>query len=163
MRYSPLEQKIADIAAPVIEDLGYTLVMVEFKGGNLQIMAENPETGNLSIDECTQISRALSPVMEVEDPIEGSYRLEVSSPGIDRPLVRPEDYSRHEGKEAKIELETPLEGQKRFRGVLLGEENGTISLQTDTGKVDLPFEDVHKAKLVMTDALLNMSKKHKQA
>ncbi|MCI5060697.1 MAG: ribosome maturation factor RimP [Alphaproteobacteria bacterium] len=159
MRLSALEQRIYEIAAPVLEGLGFDLLWVEYKSDILGIFAENPQTGKLTLDECTAISRELSPTLEVEDPIEGAYRLEVSSAGIDRPLLRESDYERFKGLEAKIEIDPPLEeGQKRFRGRLEGFENGLIQLKTDQGMVDLPFNDVYKAKLVMNDALMEHTK-----
>lgn len=157
-----MEQKIADIIRPVIEDLGYELVAVEMKDGALQIMAEDPKTRNLGVDECAEISRALSAVLDVEDPIKGAYRLEVSSPGIDRPLVKKEDFEDFEGFEAKIELQIPLEtGQKRFRGRLRGlnmEKNSVLIDTEDQGEVTLPLEAIRKAKLVLTDELIKAAK-----
>lgn len=161
---TPLERKIAALAQPVIEDLGFALVAVRMTGENractVQIMAENPATQRLGLEDCTKISKALSAVMDVEDPVQGHYRLEISSPGIDRPLVRPEDFARYAGFEVKIELDVPLEGQKRFRGMLGGIENGLIALDVEgKGKVELPFESVHKAKLVLTDDLIKATSK----
>ncbi len=154
MKETTLESKVTEIARPVVQDLGFDLVCVRYQGGALQVMAEDPSTHNLGVDDCAKLSRALSAVLDVEDPIEGHYRLEVSSPGIDRPLLRLEDFARFEGYEAKIELDIPLEGQKRFRGSLNGVRDNMIALLTDQGEVALPFESVHKAKLVLTDALL---------
>lgn len=161
---TPLERKIAALAQPVIEDLGFSLVAVRMTGENkactVQIMAEDPKTHNIGLEDCTRISKAVSAVMDVEDPIQGHYRLEVSSPGIDRPLVRPEDFARYIGFEAKIELDAPsAEGQKRFKGILLGIEGGMIALDTENGKVELPYESVHKAKLVLTDELIKATSK----
>lgn len=161
MKQSPLEQKVSELAEPVLKDMGFDLVLVEFSGGALQILAENPETGNLNLEECTKISRALSPVLEVEDPIDGAYRLEISSPGVDRPLVRPEDFTRFNGYEVKIELDMPLEGQKRFRGFIRDQKDGIVSLETDQGMKELPVADVQKAKLVMNDSLIHTGQKKK--
>lgn len=124
----------------------------------VQIFAENPETSNLGLDDCAKISREISAILDVEDPISGTYRLEVSSPGIDRPLVREKDYERYAGYDVKIELETPLDGQKRFRGILKGynQDSGLISLESDEGLHELPYASIHKARLVLTDALLNL-------
>ena len=159
MRYTPQEQKIADLATPVIQDLGFALVHVkivgEGRGQNVQIMAENAETRKITLDECAAISRALSPVFEVEDPIEGAYRLEVSSPGIDRPLTREEDFAHYIDFEAKIEIDRPLEsGQKKFRGTLKACDDGVIVIDTEQGEAHLPFTHVTKAKLVLNDHLL---------
>lgn len=157
-----MEQKIADIIRPVIEDLGYDLVAVDMRDGALQVMAENPETRNLGVDECATISRAISAILDVEDPIKSAYKLEVSSPGIDRPLIKKEDFEDFTGFEVKIELHQPLEtGQKRFRGCLQGlnEEHLAVIIETeDQGEVVLPLKDIRKAKLVLTDELINATK-----
>src|SRR5688572_16589052 len=116
MKQTELERHVSQVIAPVIQDMGFRLVWVNFQGGILQILAENPATGNLGLEECTRISRAISPVLEVEDPISGPYRLEVSSPGIERPLITAEDFRKYAGLEAKIELDAPLpNGQRRFK------------------------------------------------
>ena len=120
MRLTPLEQKIADITNPVIEDLGFVPFCVKQTSDSghqiLQIMAEDPATKRLGVDDCAKISKAVSAVLDVEDPIDGKYRLEVSSPGIDRMLIRPEHYDDYIGFEAKIESDTPAEnGQRKFR------------------------------------------------
>lgn len=164
MRKSPLEKTITDIATPVIEDLGFALVCVKIvgEGGaqNVQIMAEEPKTGRLGIEDCTKISRALSPVLEVEDPINGAYRLEISSPGIDRPLTRIEDFLSYEGYEAKLESSTPNEnGQKKFRGRLKGLDGETILMTTDQGDAKIAFGSLVKAKLVLTDELIQKTAK----
>ncbi|MCB9965068.1 MAG: ribosome maturation factor RimP [Rhodospirillales bacterium] len=164
MRLSPLEERIADIVTPVLEDMGYALVQAKMtsaeKRNILQILAENPETHNLGVDECAKLSRAVSAVLDVEDPIAGAYDLELSSPGIDRPLTRPEDFQIWQGFEAKIELDIPTDnGQKKFRGFLKGlSPEGEISLETDQGMVAFSVNSVHKAKLVLTDALIEKSK-----
>lgn len=159
MRQTPLEQKVAHLAAPVIEDLGFSLVQVKIRGEggiqSVQIMAENPETKRLGIDDCTKISKALSAVLDVEDPINGRYMLELSSPGIDRPLVRLEDFQTYKGYEAKIESDMPAEnGQKKFRGVLHGLEGEDILITTDQGDAKVPFSSLTRAKLVLTDELI---------
>jgi len=160
MRASPLENRIATLAAPVIEDLGFALVHVavigEGGGRNVQIMAEDPATKRLGIDDCTKISKALSAALDVEDPIDGKYRLEVSSPGIDRPLVCLEDFNTYKGLEVKVETFVPTEeGQKRFRGRIMGVQDGeTVLLNTDRGEVEIPFSAMAKAKLVLTDELI---------
>ena len=159
MRHSTLEQRIADIIAPVITELGLTLLWVEYKNDILAVFAENPATGKINLAECTKISREISPLLEVEDPISGAYRLEVSSAGIDRPLLKIEDYDRYHDLEAKIELSELLEGQKKFRGFIRDVKNDIIELETDQGIVDLPFNAIYKAKLVMTDHLIKETKK----
>lgn len=154
MKQSFIERKIAGLVKPVIEDKGYNLVAVTMQGQELQIMAENPQTRNLGVDECALLSREIGAILEVEDPIKGRYRLEISSPGIDRPLVNIEDFTDFAGFEAKIEIDPPQDGQKRFRGRLKGVEKEEILLETDTGMVYIPFACIARAKLVLTDELL---------
>lgn len=159
MRLTPLEDRITKLVAPTIEDLGFSLVCVKITGENansiLQVMAEDPKTRKLGVDDCAKISRALSAVMDVEDPIKGAYRLEVSSPGIDRILIKKKDFEDFTGFEAKLELVAPNEnGQKRFRGILKGLNNENILVLTDTGEVELPYHNLSKAKLVLTDELI---------
>ena len=160
MRYTPLEEKIAKLAAPVVEDLGFSLHLVKITGEsnaqNVQVMAEDPATKNLGVDDAAKISRALSAVFDVEEPINGAYRLEISSPGIDRMLINESDFDKYKGFEAKIETLTPnADGQKRWRGVVNGIENGKILVTTeDQGDVEIPFLALAKAKLVLTDELI---------
>ncbi len=154
MKLNAIERKIASLVQPVIQDKGFELVGVTLQGAILQIMAENPQTRNLGVDECAALSREISSILEVEDPIKGHYRLEVSSPGIDRPLTRPQDFADFEGFEAKVEINPPMEGQKRFRGRLKGADDNEVLLETDTGLVHLPFDAIEKAKLVLTDELI---------
>lgn len=158
---------VAQIAEPVLADLGFRLVRVRLSGqGNseLQIIAERSD-GTLTIDDCVTITRALSPVLDVEDPIAGRYRLEVSSPGIDRPLVRPCDFENHGGYLAKIEMREPLAGRRRFKGKLEGFADGEVRIyvKPEDGSendilVGLPFNLVAAAKLVMTDDLFEKSR-----
>ncbi len=159
MKQTPLEQKITQIAAPVIADLGFELIWVRIVGEgnsqNVQIMAEDPITKRLGVDDCARLSKAVAAVLDVEDPISGAYRLELSSPGIDRLLVREKDFEDYSGFEAKLETAMPNEnGQKRFRGVIKGIENSNVLLNTDTGDVEIPFGALSKAKLVLTDELI---------
>jgi ribosome maturation factor RimP len=123
----------------------------------LQIMAERRDDAPMTIEDCAEISRAVSALLDVADPIAGAYMLEVSSPGIDRPLVRPEDYDRFAGFEARIDLSIPLDGRKRFRGRVLGRETGHVRLALENGEVRLPFDAIAKAKLVLTDELLALA------
>jgi ribosome maturation factor RimP len=157
-----LAARIAAVAEPVIEGLGYRLVRVRVSGSDgctVQVMSERPD-GTLTIEDCEEISRALSPVMDVADPVPQAYRLEVSSPGLDRPLVRRSDFERHVGHLAKIEMNIVTEGRKRFRGILLGVEGDLARLRRDDAKADdkvevlLPIEDMAEAKLVLTDELI---------
>ncbi|WP_051357385.1 ribosome maturation factor RimP [Azorhizobium doebereinerae] len=154
--------RVAAIVAPVLADLNLRLVRVKITardGGTCQIMAERAD-GSMTIDDCEAASRAISPVLDVEDPIAGAYRLEISSPGIDRPLVRLSDFDRWAGHELKVEMAVPVDGRKRFRGILIGTKAGSAVLKrTDAPKgeepeVELPVADVGEAKLVLTDALI---------
>lgn len=159
MRLTNLEQKIADIISPVIQEMGFNLLWVNYKGGILGVYAENSKTGKLTLEECTKISREISPILEVEDLIDSAYRLEVSSAGIDRPLFNKSDYERYHDLEAKIELDELIDGQKRFRGVIRTTTDKEVQLETDQGIVDLPFASIYKAKLVMNDTLIKETKK----
>ena len=157
--------RVAALATPVLSGLGYRLVRVRVSGTSgmtVQIMAEKAD-GTMAIEDCEAASRALSPVFDAEDPIEREYRLEISSPGIDRPLVRRSDFERHAGHEAKIEMTVGLDGRKRFRGVLLGVEGEAARLRRkDTAEgepadVLLPIPDMVEARLVLTDELIRQS------
>lgn len=148
---------IADLAEPVLEELGFRLVRVKVSardGGTVQIMAERAN-GNMTIEDCAIISRRLSPVLDAYDPMPGHYRLEVSSPGIDRPLVRPSDFALWAGHEAKVELKELVDGRKRFRGLIEGVVKDEVRLKIELeGKaepivVGLPFSLIHEAKLVV--------------
>jgi ribosome maturation factor RimP len=154
--------RVATIAEPVLADLGYRLVRVHISGLSgctVQIMAERPD-GTMAIEDCEKVSRALSPALDVADPIETSYQLEISSPGIDRPLVRRSDFERYAGHVAKIEMNLPVDGRRRFRGVLLGTDGERARLRRDdappgeAADVVLPIEDMMEAKLMLTDALV---------
>ena len=149
--------RIAQAVEPSLEAMGYRLVRVVVTSGRrptLQVMAERRDDQPMTVEDCTQISHSVSALLDVADPIAGAYMLEISSPGIDRPLVRAEDYDRFSGFEARIELARPIEGRKRFRGRLLGTSAGSVRLATETGEVTLPFADVARAKLVLTDHLI---------
>jgi ribosome maturation factor RimP len=160
-----IEARIAAIVTPIAADLGYRLVRVKVlnqNGTTLQIMAED-ENGRFSINDCERLSREVNPALDVEDPIDREYHLEVSSPGIDRPLVRAEDFARWQGHDAKIELIDMIEGRRRFRGTIetSDEETVTVRLPDTPEGVDplhkLPLSALAEAKLVMTDALLAMA------
>lgn len=158
-----LEQKIFDLVAPAAADLDLELVYVQVTGEagskNVMIVAEDPKTMRLGVDQCAKLSRAASVLMDVEDWIDGKYRLEVSSPGIDRLLIREKDFDVFKGLDAKVEINMPAEnGQKRFRGVMQGiDENRCVTLDTDEGTIVLDFANIKKAKLVMNDALIAAS------
>lgn len=157
-----LPARVATVVEPVIEQLGYRLVRVRVsstEGCTVQIMAERPD-GTMSVEDCEAVSRALSPVLDVADPVDRAYRLEISSPGIDRPLVRKSDFERYIGHVAKIETSMPIQGRKRFRGVLVGTEGeGARIRRDDTAEGEeteilIPIEDMSEAKLVLTDGLV---------
>src|SRR3569623_2767446 len=142
---------------PVIEKAGFRLVRLRIMGGatkTLQVMAERPD-GSMDVEGCTALSHALLDFIETQDPIEGDYELEVSSPGIDRPLTRLMDFSRWSGHEAKIELTLPVEGRKRFRGTLLGPDGQDVMIRADNADIKFPFRAIANAKLVLTDKLIN--------
>jgi ribosome maturation factor RimP len=151
---------IVSLIEPSLDAMGYRLVRVAFLGARratLQIMAERRDDAPMTVDDCGEISRSVSAILDVADPIAGAYMLEVSSPGIDRPLTRPEDYDRFAGFEAKIELGQPIGGRKRFRGRILGrapDANDHVRLVGEGGEVSLPLAGIAKAKLVITDDLL---------
>jgi ribosome maturation factor RimP len=165
-----LETRIARIVEPVANDLGYSLVRVKVtqeNGCTLQIMAED-EHGRFTITDCERLSKDLSPVLDVEDPIDREYHLEVSSPGIDRPLVRARDFRTYIGHEAKIELSDMLEGRRRFRGNIVAADDESVTIRLPDAPKDtnpdhrLPLTLLSDAKLVMTDALLNMARTDQQ-
>lgn len=158
--------RVAVLAEPVLASLGFRLVRVRisgFAGCTVQIMAERPD-GTMNIDDCEAVSRALSPVFDVADPVEGSYRLEISSPGIDRPLVRRSDFDRYAGHIALIEMQAPIDGRKRFRGELHGTEGECARIHCDDStNFLLRIDDMAEARLVLTDALVAESlRKSKQ-
>src|SRR5579859_2436669 len=167
-----LAARVSAVAAPVLQGMGYRLVRIKISGEagcTVQIMAERPD-GSMQIEDCEAISRALSPVLDVADPIDRAYRLEISSPGIDRPLVRRSDFERHLGHVAKIEMAVAEHGRKRFRGTLIGLEGDSLRLRRDDAKPDEPAEvllaidRIGEARMVLTDALVAESlKRGKQA
>jgi ribosome maturation factor RimP len=166
--------RVGRIAAPVLRDLGYRLVRVKISSGEgptIQIMAERPD-GTMSIEDCEAISVALSPVFDVEEPMAQAYRLEVSSPGIDRPLVRESDFARAVGHEARVEMAVLVNGRKRFRGRLAGVVSGSdgaaarVALIADDGsesEVELPIRAMAEARLVLTDDLIRAALRREKA
>lgn len=163
LRETGVAADIAAVVEPVLEDMGFRLVRVKVQGGGtadriVQLMTERPD-GSITVDDCEAISKGISPVLDVADRISGAYRLEISSPGIDRPLVRPSDFEDWSGHEARIELTEPVGGRKRFKGVLEGFEDGEVRIQADTGEhgvqhLGLPVNLISDAKLVLTDELI---------
>ncbi|MBL4647095.1 MAG: ribosome maturation factor RimP [Rhizobiales bacterium] len=156
---SPIE-KFSMLITPPLDDMGYELVRITLKGNDkkiLQIMAEKAD-GTMTIEGCTEVSRMVSALLDVEDPIMGAYDLEVSSPGIDRPLTRQKDFDRWVGFEAKVEMDETIDGQRRYRGKLLGMEEDNILLDGDDGiQYELSFSGLRKAKLILTDELIAAS------
>ncbi|CUH85516.1 ribosome maturation factor RimP [Thalassovita mediterranea] len=165
-----MDRRLAEIVSPVVEDMGFELVRIRLMSGKtatLQIMAERPE-GGIEVDECARISTAVSAVLDVEDPILDHYTLEVSSPGIDRPLTRLKDFETYEGYEVKVETTELIDGQRRFKGVLAGVEGEEVLLNLERGDeevtVGLNFDWLSDAKLVLTDELIKeMLKQRKDA
>lgn len=146
------------MVAPSLDAMGYELVRVLLQGRQnltLQVMAERRDRQPMTVDDCAEISRSISAILDVEDPIAEAYTLEVSSPGIDRPLTRPQDFDRFAGFEAKVETVQPVEGRKRFRGQVMGmNDDSQVRLVVETGEIAIPLASIKSAKLVLTDALI---------
>lgn len=154
-----LQQRVEALIAPSLEAMGYELVRVMFQGKTrptLQVMAERADGAAMTVDDCAEISRSLSALLDVEDPIQGGYVLEISSPGIDRPLTREKDFLAWVGHETKVESLVAVDGRKRFRGTLLGlDDEGQVRIETEAGVTVIPRTDIKIAKLVLTDALID--------
>jgi ribosome maturation factor RimP len=166
-----LPARVAVIVEPVLGQLGFRLVRVRVSGSEgctVQVMAERPD-GSMTVEDCEEVSRALSPVLDVADTVDRAYRLEVSSPGIDRPLVRKSDFDRHAGHLVRIEMTMPVNGRKRFKGALAGTEGHLARLQRDEAAegedalVLLPIEDMSEAKLMLTDDLVTVALRREKA
>jgi ribosome maturation factor RimP len=152
-----MSERIARLITPAIEAMGFDLVRVHLSGSQrptLQVMAEPADGRSMSIEDCSELSRAISALLDVEDPIAGSYSLEVSSPGIDRPLTRAKDFQRFQGELAKIETSEPVDGRRRFKGTIAAVAEQAVTLDCDGVAVAVPLSCIHKAKLVLTDALI---------
>ena len=158
--------KIATEIEPTLNDMGYDLVRVALNGNEtkvLQVMAERKDRVDMTVDDCADVSRAVSALLDVSDPFAGRYTLEVSSPGLDRPLVRAEDYARFKGDIAKIELNHEINGRKRFKGTLKGlENNNTVVFDFEGTEMKVPFADIQKAKLMLTDELIQKHQKQQK-
>lgn len=157
-------ERVAELVEPTLASMGYDLVRVQLSGSRspiLQVMAERRDEAGMTVDDCADISRAVSALLDVEDPIAGAYTLEVSSPGIDRPLVRRRDFERFAGFEAKVETGLPIDGRRRFKGTLLGMDGNDVRIALASGQepadVRVPIGDVQKAKLLLTEGLLAAS------
>jgi len=160
-----IDRKLAEIIQPVVAGLGYELVRVRMQGGktkSLQIMAERPD-GGIEVDDCAKISTAVSAILDVEDPFEDPYALEVSSPGIDRPLTRFKDFDMWNGYEAKIETEELVDGRRRFKGLLAGTNDDEVLITIDEGTIGLKFDWLSDAKLVLTDELITEMLRQRKA
>ena len=160
-----IDRRLAEIIIPVIEGLGFELVRIRLMGGRtntLQIMADRPD-GGIVVDDCAKISTAVSAVLDVEDPLQDAYVLEVSSPGIDRPLTRLKDFDMWEGYEARLETSEMIEGRRRFKGILAGTEGTEVLLEIDEGTIGLEFEWLSEAKLVLTEDLIAEMLRQKKA
>ncbi len=157
--------RVEELIAPSLEALGFELVRVRFGGPGrptLQIMIERQDREALTVDDCASASKAISALLDVEDPIGGAYNLEISSPGLDRPLTRIGDFERFAGFEAKIEVTVSVDGRKRLRGQVLGVENGNVRISRDEGSHSVPFETIKKAKLILTDELISSAQPQKR-
>ena len=160
-----MDQRIAEIINPVIEDMGFELVRIRLMGGQtktLQIMADKPN-GGIEVDDCAEISTAISAVMDVEDPITDAYSLEVSSPGIDRPLTRLKDFETFEGYEVKLETAEMIDGRRRFRGELAGVEGDEVLINVEEGTIGLELDWLSEAKLILTDDLIKEMLRQRKA
>jgi ribosome maturation factor RimP len=152
-----LPDRIERLVAPTVEAMGFRVVRVQISGKDnlhLQVMVEREDERPIQVDDCALVSRAVSAVLDVEDPITGAYTLEVSSPGIDRPLVRLGDFQRFVGFEARVETARPIDGRRRFRGRLLGVAGDSVRMTVEGAEVALPYRDIQRAKLVLTDELI---------
>ena len=158
-------EDIEHLLEPSLEAMGYRLIRVRVFGGGrrrLQVLAEPSDGGGMTLDDCTELSRTISAILDAEDPLPGPYVLEVSSPGIDRPLVRIGDFERFAGYEARIEVAQPIAGRKRFRGILLGVREEKVRISLAEGALEVPFQDISAAKLIISDALIETSLKRRE-
>ncbi|MBP2306231.1 ribosome maturation factor RimP [Azospirillum melinis] len=157
--------RIEQIITPSVEAMGYEVVRVQISGGQrsiLQIMAERADGAPMTVEDCADISRSVSALLDVEDPIREAYTLEVSSPGIDRPLTRLKDFARFAGFEARLESRMAIDGRKRFKGMLKGVEDGLVCVDTEQGPARLEFDNILRAKLVLTDELIRASQEQQE-
>ena len=151
------EEELTKLLAPIVDAMGYEMVRVLITGTRnptLQIMAERHDGVGMTVEDCAEISRAISAVLEVEDPIDDAYSLEVSSPGIDRPLVQLKDFERFAGFDVRVEMKAPHDGRRRFKGRLHGVAETTVIVEEDGKQFELPFASIQRAKLILTDELI---------
>lgn len=166
MQKTPQAQKIESIIAPTAQSMGYEIVRVLMVGAGstkptLQIMAEKPD-GTMDVEDCARLSQAVSALLDVEDAITEAYYLEVSSPGIDRPLTRAKDFDRYKGFDARVEIDEMIDNQKKFKGLLKGLEDKDVVIETERGEARLPLSSIVKAKLLLTDELIKAHQKAEQ-
>ena len=154
-----LSEHTQHLIEPAIGKMGFNIVRVRI---SMQVMVEHQDGQGMTVDDCAAVSRAISALLDVEDPIDAPYTLEVSSPGIDRPLVRVGDFQRFQGFQAKIETTRPFDGRRRFKGVLLGVDGDTVRMMVDGEEVDFSHPDIHKAKLILTDDLITAAEESKR-
>jgi ribosome maturation factor RimP len=161
-----LSLQIEQLISPVIDQLGYELVRVQLQGSKrlvLQVMAERRDRQPMKVEDCATLSREISAALDAADPITVEYVLEVSSPGIDRPLMKPADYARFASHEAKIELDAPLDGRKRFQGVIARTDSEAVILDVDGASVSLPFGRIKQGRLILTDRLIEAAQSAEDA
>ena len=165
MASTELEGRIAAIVGPALAGMGYDLVRVAVLGRDrptVQIMADRNDGSAITIEDCETISHALNPLLDVEDPIPGAWTLEISSAGIDRPLARPKDWNRFAGHLARAEVGVPIEGRRRFSGIVLGADERFARMRLEDGaEIALPFDDLRRARLVLTDELIAANARNK--
>lgn len=159
-------KKLEELAAPALANLGYEIVRITLQGGDVktvQVMAERMDRQSMTLGDCEKISRTVSALLDVEDPFQGKYMLEISSPGIDRPLVRPSDYARFQGSNAKIETVRDIDGRKRFKGQILSFDEATQNVRFlfEENEMTIPFADIAKAKLLLADTSIQKQPKKK--
>ena len=161
-----LQSQLEPVITPAVEAAGFRLVRLRVMAGRhktLQVMAERPD-GTMNVEDCAALSRALSHFLDAEDPIDGEYMLEVSSPGIDRPLTRLTDFARWAGHDARVELVAPdASGRRRFKGLLLGLEGADVVIEVDSARLAVPFRGIAEAKLILTDKLIQEDLKSRQS
>ena len=151
------EHELESLLSPILDAMGYDMVRVQISGTKhptMQVMVERRDGVSMTVDDCAEVSRAISAVLDVEDPFDTSYSLEVSSPGIDRPLTKPQDYERFQGFEARVELKEPVEGRRRFKGRIGGLKGELVLIEHEGQTVELPLTQVQRAKLILTDDLI---------
>lgn len=165
MKPSPVESNVMEILRSTLEHMGFRLVRVKLSDGDprtLQLMIEHLDGSNITVENCADVSYTASALLDVNEPVSGAYHLEVSSPGVDRPLTRPEDFERFAGYDIKLETAHPIDGRRRFKGTLSGIESGEITMKIDQDEWKIPLDAVQTAKLVITDALLKGHQKQQQ-